>query len=68
VEHDRGGYEKTEYMEGENIEDDMWITGITRKWRIINNQELRELYTYLDTAADVRRKRSELGRTSRKNR
>jgi hypothetical protein len=30
VEHDRSGYEKSEYMEEENIKEDVWICGITR--------------------------------------
>jgi len=30
VANDRGGYEKSEYTEEENIKDDVWIGGVAR--------------------------------------
>jgi hypothetical protein len=49
--YDRDGYEKTEHMGGENIERKHGLEVEQGTWGIRTNQELWELYTYLDDSS-----------------
>ena len=48
--YDRDGYKKTEYMGGENSERKYGLEVEQGTWRIRINQEMWELYTYLDSS------------------
>jgi hypothetical protein len=50
----------------ENSEKSVWASNKTKVWRIIRNEELRELYKALDLVPDIQRKRLErLGHVTR---
>jgi hypothetical protein len=48
--HERDGYETNGHEVEENIKEEIWTGGRAR--RIRTNQEMRELYNYLDMVAD----------------
>jgi len=48
--YDTDGYEKTEYMGGENIERKHGLEVEQGTWGIRTNQELWKIYTYLDSS------------------
>ena len=51
----KDGYKKTEYVKQEDIREDIRIAAEQGIWRIRTNQELRELYKYLDIADTKKR-------------
>ena len=55
---DGEGYENTEYTRNKNIKEDIWTTGPKSKKsekKKKTNQDLFQLYKYLDIVADIKK-------------